>query len=91
MRTDEDFNKALNEADKVVHPVEKQWHYPIMIANGFEPVTKLAVGFVRRYEYKNKDGRRIACCTGCNSDYFNDMNNGHIGYCRELEIYLKSL
>jgi hypothetical protein len=85
---DEDFNKRLNEADKIIHPVETQWHYPILTKYGFMPVTKTSQGIVRRYEYVKSD-KRIVCCTGMNADYW--TTKGGFGYCTTLEEYLKSL
>ena len=46
-----DFNKRLNEADKVVHPVEKQWHYKYMTKYGYVADTKEGIGFSRSYNY----------------------------------------
>lgn len=81
-----DFEKA----NQTEHPVENQWHYPILTKYGFEPQAKSAKGFVRRYEYTKGD-HRIICNTGASSDYWSDANTKKIGYWRELEPYLKQL
>lgn len=65
---------TLNEADKKVHPVETQWHYPIMTKHGFVPETMEATGFVRRYVYNHPDGRKITCNTGVRADYWDGGN-----------------
>ena len=87
----EEEMKRFNEADKKVHPVETQWHHPILVGLGFEPVTKEQVGFVRRYEYVHpKTGRTIKAATGMSSDYWEEPAVKKFGYWSELEPYLKS-
>lgn len=75
-------------SNKKVHPVETQWHYPVMVSFGFEPVTKEAVGFVRTYEYFHPAGHHIKVSTGVNSDYWTNLKNKEMGYWSELESYL---
>lgn len=81
----------FNEADKVVHTVETQWHYPIMTKAGFEPVTKTGIGFSRSYTYVHPLGYKIRVTTGISADYFNDETTkiGKFGYWGELEPHLK--
>jgi hypothetical protein len=88
--TDEGFNRRLNEADRAMHPVAKQWHYPIMVRYGFEPVTKEAQGFVRTYEYRMA-GHVIRVTTGYNTDSWTDVTRGKTGLWAELEPHLKTL
>lgn len=82
---------AFERADKKVHPVESQWHYPILTKYGFQPLTKEAVGFVRSYEYDDTSGHKIKCTTGVNSDYWEDPKTKKSGYWSDLEPYLKTL
>lgn len=77
---------AFNEADKVVHKVEDQWHYKYLVAAGFVPETKEAVGFVRAYLYKHADGRTVRVVTGRNADYW-DSSDKQGGYWSDLERY----
>ena len=81
----------FEEANKKVHPVEGEWHYPIMVRYGFTPETKEAVGFVRSYEYHHPSGRIIVVTTGVNSDYWQDRQDLKRGYWSDLEPHLKSL
>lgn len=46
---------AINEADKIVHKVEEEWHYPIFTNYGYEPIEKEGIGFVRHYNYVHKE------------------------------------
>lgn len=88
MAFDTDFAKA----NQKVHPVEEQWHYPIMTKHGYVPDTKEAVGFVRSYMYTNPaTARRIRVTTGANADYWEDQNSAACGYWRDLEPHLEKL
>ena len=81
--------RRFNEANKIVHPVETQWHYPIMTKYGYVPVTLTGIGFVRSYEYTHPEtGRSIKVSTGVNADYWED--GGAFGYWRDLEPHLQS-
>jgi hypothetical protein len=80
----------FQEADKKVHRVEDQWHYSILVAAGFVPITKEAVGLVRKYLYE-KDGRQIECSTGAQAEYWVDKSTGEGGYWAELKPFLKGL
>jgi hypothetical protein len=80
--------RRFEEANKKVHPVETQWHYPTLTKHGFVPETKEQVGFVRAYTYTHPDGRRIRCNTGVNSDYWTDLDTKKFGYWRELEPHI---
>ena len=64
---------SFAEANKKVHLVETQWHYPIMTKYGFVPETKSAIGFVRQYVYAHPEtGRKFECNTGVNSCYWRE-------------------
>ena len=79
---------AFAEADKAIHPVEKQWHYPKMTKYGYVPETKEAVGFVRKYVYVHPTtGNKVTCNTGVNADYWSAAD-GTGGYWSDLEPYL---
>lgn len=84
----------FNEANKVVHPVQGEWHFPILTAAGFKPVTLEGVGFVRSYKYIHEDGRSIVCTTGVNSDRWedqktmNEFGRPKWGYWTDLESYI---
>ncbi len=86
-------NDAFEQADKKVHPVESQWHYPILTKYGFQPLTKEGVGFVRSYDYEHQSGKKIRCVTGSSADYWRVLPPGDEmeGYWSGLEPYLKSL
>jgi hypothetical protein len=80
----------FEEANKVVHLVEKQWHYPILVAHGYIANTPTGVGFVRSYEYSNAAGHRMRLTTGVRADYWEDLATGQLGYWAELEPHLKA-
>jgi len=80
----------FEEANKKIHKVEDQWHYPILIKYGFKPVTKEGVGFIRQYIYA-KGEHRIVASTGVNSDHWCDKKTTECGYHAGLEPHLKSL
>jgi len=83
---DERFDKA----DKAIHKVEDEWHYPILKKYGFEPKTKTGVGFVRKYIYVHpKTEHEIELSTGINADYWTDGEDR--GYWNDLEPHLKKL
>lgn len=67
---------TFEEANKTIHKVEDQWHYPIMTEAGFVAETKEAVGFVRGYTYKHPSGEAIRCNTGVNADYWSAFVDG---------------
>ena len=78
----------FEEANKTEHPVEKQWHYPILTKHGFVAVTKVGTGFVRTYTYEHPDGRAIQCNTGVSSDYWTDLGTKEFGYWAALEKHI---
>lgn len=79
---------SFNAADKVVHPVEKEWHYPIFTKYGYEAITKEGIGFVRSFIYVHPiSGNKVTYTTGYNSDYWNAKNA--FGYWADLEPYLQ--
>jgi len=78
-------------ANKVVHPVETQWHYPKMIANGFVPQVQEGIGFVRSYTYTHeKSPVVVTTTTGASSDYWSS-SDGSGGYWGTLEAYVKKI
>ncbi len=77
---------AFDEANKVVHSVTTQWHYPILINAGFVAETKEAVGFVRSYVYRHADGRVVTCTTGYSADYWRAADKC-MGYHSTLKNY----
>ena len=80
---------TFEEGAKVIHPVEDQWHYPIMTKYGFKPLDKEGVGFVRSYRYENDNGHKIIVTTGVNADHWIDKSNNAFGYWSSLEDHLK--
>jgi len=83
----------FEEANKAIHPVEKQWHFPIMTKYGYEAVTKEGIGFVRSYTYRHPTmDRSMTVTTGASADYWDDPNpNGGHGYWSDLEPHLIKL
>jgi hypothetical protein len=83
---------SFEEANKKVHKVEDQWHYPILTNHGFVPVDKEKVGFVRSYRYEKGD-HVIVCNTGASADYFSVKQGPKANGCYwgDLEPYLKSI
>jgi hypothetical protein len=84
---------TIDEANKIVHPVEKEWHYPIMTKYGFIHDTKESTGFVRNYLYHHQTtNHKIRVCTGANRDYFIDLEKEvHPNYWGDLEPHLKQI
>lgn len=80
----------FQEANKVVHKVEDQWHYPILVAAGFVPCTMEGVGFVRHYLYE-KGSKQIICVTGAHCDYWTCDQDNARGYWTDLAPFLKRL
>lgn len=80
----------FEQANKAVHPVEAQWHYPILTAAGYVPETKEATGFVRRYDYTHPSKAPIRARTGVNGDYW-ECSTGGAGYWADLEPFLKKM
>ena len=76
----------FNEANKAIHKVEDQWHYPIMMEKGYEALTKEGVGFVRSYLYKKGD-MEVKCTTGYSADHWSN-NEGGYGYWGSLKSSL---
>ena len=82
--------KSFDEANKIVHPVETQWHYSIMTEFGYESQTPSGVGFARTYIYKHPITKReFSLTTGCNGDYWADLSGKGYGYQRSLKEYLE--
>lgn len=80
----------LAEANAVVHNVEDQWHHKFLIAAGFEAITKIQIGFVRRYVY-GKNGLEVICSTGVSCDHWSCPAHNAGGYWADLEPFLKGL
>lgn len=74
------------EADQAQHPVETQWHYPILTAAGFTPATNSACGFVRSYTYQHPSGVSVVCTTGSSADYWG-ASDGARGYWGSLDAW----
>ena len=83
----------FSEANKKVHKVEDQWHYPIMQKYNWTPDTLTGIGFVRTYKYLHpKHSNVITVTTGSSADYWSDVTVKSIGgYWSSLEEYLKKL
>jgi len=81
---------SMDEADKVEHLVEDQWHYPIMVKHGWMPITKVGIGFVRSYVYQRKE-HQIRVTTGVSCDHWSDQTNKASGYWSDLEPHLVTL
>lgn len=81
----------FKEANKVVHKVEDDWHYPIMIKYGFKPTENTKAGFVRRYSYKNDNGYEIHASVGASADHWSDITGSGFGFWSGLEPHLKKL
>lgn len=82
---------AFNEANKKVHAVEDQWHYPILTKFGFVPREKTGVGFVRSYNYDHPSGNVIRCTTGASADYWSHEGVPGTGFWAGLEPYVEKL
>lgn len=80
----------FEEANKKVHKVEDQWHFPILTAYEFQSATPESTGLVRRYKYTGPNGVIVTCVTGASSDYW-ESSDGKRGYWSALEPYLKTL
>jgi hypothetical protein len=81
---------TFEEANKTVHRVEDEWHYPIVTAGGFVPETKEGVGFVRSYTYRHPSGVTVTCNTGYSSDYWRS-SGGDYGYWGSLESFVNKI
>jgi len=82
----------FSDADKKVHSVEDQWHYPIMTKYGYVALDKTGVGFVRSYKYEHPETkRRIIVSTGYSADYWNDKEDEAFGYWTDLEPHLQEV
>lgn len=88
---DEDEKRRLEAADKVIHPVEKQWHFELMTKHGFKPETKEVTGLVRSYTYNDNKGTKIVVTTGYHTDRWEDKTNGKWGYWSTLKDHINHL
>jgi len=88
------FESDFREANETIHPVEQQWHYPILTKYGFVPITKTAQGFVRSYVYEHPVTREmVSANTGASADYWETTGKGSGDFSHfwaGLEPYLKS-
>ena len=88
----------FEEANRIVHRVEDEWHYPILTRHGYVPQQSSQVGFVRFYDYTGPDGHTIVAGTGYHQDYWNTpdirwpegMRTVKDMLWSELEAYLES-
>lgn len=73
-----------------LHLIETQWHYPIMIGQGWAPITESAEGLVRSYDYNHPTIKnKMTITTGVNADYWTDKTSGDSGYWSTLESHLR--
>lgn len=84
---------SFEEADRVAHPVDKEWCYDVLTARGFTAENREDVGFVRKYVFWHPDGRGIRWRVGVNANYFEFWNpcEGHWvpgGYWNDLIEHL---
>ena len=83
---------TFEQANKTVHPVTTQWHYPILTKHGYVADTKEAVGLVRCYTYTHPTTKHsMLLTTGMSSDYWTDKRTGKVGYWNELDTHLTSI
>lgn len=83
------MSDSFNVANSKVHPVETQWHYPILIEYGYMPLTLEQTGFVRKYEYIHPVTKhKVNVNTGVSADYWSS-STGH-GYWSTLKKHLES-
>lgn len=86
------MSQSVQEIDNVIHPVENQWHYHIMMVYGYVPLTKQGIGLVRSYAYEHPTTKhQIIITTGSSSDYWADKTNNTQGYWAELTNHLASI
>lgn len=92
------MNQAFEDANKTIHPVESQWHYPIMTKHGYKAITKTGVGFVRSYMYVHPvSGKTFKLTTGSSADYWSEVlpegstETAGWGYWSKLEPYLEKV
>ena len=89
---DADESKKFNEANKVVHPVEKQWHYERLTRFGYVALDKTGVGFSRSYLYEHPVTKhQMRLTTGINADYWIDVETKAQGYHATLEPHLQKI
>ena len=87
----------MEEANKIVHPVTSEWHYPILTKLGFKSLTDSGIGLVRRYQYNHQSfpSKKVVYSVGVNADYWQliDDKNGEekYGYWSTLESSLLEL
>lgn len=81
---------AFDAAMVTAHPVESQWHYPILTAHGYLPLTPSQNGLVRGYLYKHPTtGHLMKLVTGASADYWFDEATGAQGYHTTLNAHLQ--
>jgi hypothetical protein len=78
---------TFEEANEKIHPVEKQWHYPILTKHGFVAKTLEGKGFVRSYKYEHPNGLVVTATTGAERDYWQSSAGGY-GLWRDLEPHI---
>jgi hypothetical protein len=83
---------TFEEANKVAHPVEAQWHYKVLTPLGWVAQTKEAVGFVRGYAYTLPGtDLQISCNTGASADYWTEKTTKSGGYWGTLEKFAQKI
>jgi hypothetical protein len=83
------MSQSFEQANKAVHPVETQWHFPIMTKHGFVAETKERTGFVRAYVYSHPlTGAKYTVSTGVSADYW-EGPAGSRGYWADLDPHLE--
>ena len=88
----EEEKKEFNEANKIVHKVEDQWHYETLTKFDYVPLDKTGVGFVRSYRYEHPETKhQMRLTTGSHADYWVDEETKDQGYHASLESHLQKL
>ena len=98
LRSDFQKVKLENMAHRLgIHSFSPLWHQDPyshlhgMIENGFKPITKAGVGFVRVYYYEDDKGNKISCHPGVSADYWRNDQTNDGGYHSSLREHLINL
>lgn len=80
----------FTEAEKEVHRVEDEWHFPVLTLFNFQPIEKQTVGRIRVYHYKNETQNIIKAAFSYGAFYWKDKEKYAGGVdLRSLEEHLK--
>lgn len=74
---------SFQQANQIIHPVEKEFHYERLTKIGFVATTPTGKGFVRSYNYEHPNGSKVTATTGSSADYWSgELPDGskHGGY-----------